>query len=217
LSTNPIIRFLVILGTVFLGLIIAAGTLSLPPSTSSTPLTTSANNDDSSGNQSSSGRGGGEIKVTGERYFANGTGITYFTDGSTRPFRHMITPENGYYYDNSTIFYTGGIPEVNSNNATSTGRTVNVTINFGGSNLGNKSFDPDPVRIKVGDTVTWTNNDQYSAYTIASPPHRVGIQGTNFMSDRLEPGDTFSHMFTKPGGFHYEAGYGMRGTVIVEE
>ena len=214
---NPIIKSLVIMGTVFLGLIIAAGASSLPPSASSTPIITAANNSGSSSNQNSSGGGGGEVKVTGERYFANGTGITYFTDGATRLFRHMITPEMGYYYDNSTIFYTGDIPEVNRTNVTSTGRTVNVTINFGGSNLGNKSFDPNPVRIKVGDTVTWTNNDQYSAYTIASPPPRVGIQGTNFMSDRLEPGDTFSHTFTKPGGFHYEASYRMRGTVIVEE
>jgi plastocyanin len=214
---NPMIKSLVIVGTVFLGLIIAAGTSSLPPSASSTPITTAANNNGSSSNQSSSGGVGGGVKVTGERYFANGTGVAYFTDGATRLFRHMITPEKEYYYDNSTMFYAGDIPEVNSNNATSTGRTVNVSINFGGSNLGNKSFDPNPVRIKVGDTVTWTNNDQYSAYTIASPPPQTGILGMNFMSDRLESGDTFSHTFTKPGGFHYEAGYGMRGTVIVEE
>lgn len=216
---NPIIKSLVIVGTVFLGLIIAAGTSSLLPSASSTPITTAANNSDSSSsNQSSTGGVGGGVKVTGERYFANGTGIAYFTDGTMRLFRHMITPENEYYYDNSTTFYAGNIPEVNSTNATSTGRTVNVSINFGGSNLGDKSFDPNPVRIKVGDTVTWTNNDQYSAYVIVSPPpHHTGILGMNFMSDRLESGDTFSHMFTKTGGFHYEAGYGMRGTVIVEE
>jgi plastocyanin len=214
---NPIIKLLVIVGTLFLGLIIAAGTSSLPPSASSTPITTAENNSGSSTNQSSSGGMGVGVKVTGERYFANGTGVAYFTDGVTRLFRHMITPENEYYYDNSTIFYAGDILEVNSNNTISTGRTVNVSINFGGSNLGNKSFDPNPVRIKVGDTVTWTNNDQYSVYTITSPPPRVGTQGMNFMSDRLEPGDTFSHTFTKTGGFHYEAGYGMRGTVIVEE
>jgi plastocyanin len=215
---NPIIKSLVIVGTVFLGLIIAAGASSLPPSASSTPITTAANNNSgSTSNQSSSGGVGGGVKVTGERYFANGTGIAYFTDGTTRLFRHMITPEKEYYYDNSTIFYAGNIPEVNSTNATSTGRTVNVSINFGGSNLGNKSFDPNPVRIKVGDTVTWTNDDQYSAYIIASPPPQTGIIGMNFMSDRLEPGDTFSHMFTNPGGFHYSASYGMRGTVIVEE
>jgi plastocyanin len=216
---NPIIKSLVIASTVFLGLIIAAAALSPPPSaSSSTPIAAANNSSGSSSNQSSSGGVGGEgVKVTGERYFANGTGIAYFTDGTTRLFRHMITPEKEYFYDNSTIFYAGDIPEVNSTNATSTGRTVNVSINFGGSNLGNKSFDPNPVRIKVGDTVTWTNDDQYSTYTIASPPLQPGILGMNFMSDRLEPGDTFSHTFTKPGGFHYEAAYGMRGTVIVEE
>ena len=216
---NPIIKSLVIVGTVFLGLIIAVGTSSLPSSASSTPITTSANNNsDSSSNQSSSSGGVGRgVEVTGQRYFANSTGVAYFTDGATRLFRHTITPENEFYYDNSTIFYAGDIPEVNSTNATSTGRTVNVSINFGGSNLGNKSFDPNPVRIMVGDTVTWTNNDLYSAYIITSPPLQTGIRGMNFISDRLEPGDTFSHTFTKPGGFHYEAGYGMRGTVIVEE
>lgn len=217
MSMNPIIKSLVIVGAVFLGLIIAAGASSLPPSASSTPIT-SVNNSDSSSNQSSTGGVGGGVKMTGERYYANGTGIAYFTDGTMRLFRHMITPENEYYYDNSTIFYAGNIPEVNSNNATSTGRIVNVSINFEGSNLGNRTFDPNPVRIKVGDTVIWTNDDQYSAYVIVSPPpHHTGILGMNFMSDRLESGDTFSHMFTKPGGFHYEAGYGMRGTVIVEE
>ena len=214
---NPIIKSLVIVGTVFLGLIIAAGAPSLPPSASSTPITTSANNNNDSSNQSGSGGVGRGVEVTGERYFANGTGVAYFADGSTRLFRHMITPENEFYYDNSTIFYAGDVPEVNITNATSTGRTVNVSINFGGSNLGNKSFDPNPVRIKVGDIVTWTNNDLYSAYIITSPPLQTGIRGMNFISDRLEPGDTFSHTFTKPGGFHYEAAYGMRGTVIVEE
>jgi plastocyanin len=108
-------------------------------------------------------------------------------------------------------------PRSNSTNATSTGRTVNVSINFGSSNLGNKSCDPNPVRIKVDDTVTRTNDHLYSAYIVTSPPFQTGIPGMNFISDRLEPGDTFSHTFTKPGGFHYEAGYGMRGTVNVKE
>ncbi len=97
MSMNPIIKSLVIVGTVFLGLIIAAAASSLPPSASSTPITTSANNNSgSSSNQSSSGGVGGGVKVTGERYFANGTGVAYFTDGATRLFRHMITPENEY-------------------------------------------------------------------------------------------------------------------------
>jgi hypothetical protein len=50
--------------------------------------------------------------MTGQQYFANGTGIAYFDDGTTQSFKHIITAAAGYYYDNSTIFYTGEIPGV---------------------------------------------------------------------------------------------------------
>jgi plastocyanin len=206
------------------------------------------------------GRSAAAFRLTGERFFANGTGIAYFDDGTTQIFRHTITPENGYYYDNSTIFYTGEIPGIsngssNTINATNTtsrsdtsvcapltqslkdlfaddcnpadcgisssgdGNNVNVTIVYGSSMLANKSkaFDANPVRIKVGDTVTWINED-WQGHVIQSPPQgMVEVSSGLTFSSFIPAGDTFSCTFTKPGGFHYAdtPDTDMAGTVIV--
>jgi plastocyanin len=60
--------------------------------------------------------------------------------------------------------------------------------------IANFAFSPAEVTVKVGDTVTWTNND--------SVPHTV--TGADFDSSQLAPGATFSHTFTKAGSFDYK-------------
>jgi plastocyanin len=216
------------------------------------------------------------LEMTGQQFFPNGTGIAYFDDGSTSRIEHPFTAESGYYYDNSTIFYTGDIPETISGiaNTTSTnnnitscsgsaggttpntsgllnlfgpdaadeeennnnmvnngasgggGENVNVTIIYGASALDNKSraFEPNPVRMKVGDTVTWINQD-LNLHDLHSPP-RVPIlpsegvlSSTTFFGLVSENGGTFSCTFNKPGGFHYADSFdpNMTGTIIVEK
>src|SRR5439155_2762821 len=44
-------------------------------------------------------------------------------------------------------------------------KETKVSIVSGASTMGDKAFSPNPVNIKVGDTVTWTNDD--------SQPHTV--------------------------------------------
>lgn len=104
---------------------------------------------------------GNALRLTGHQYFSNGTGIAYFDDGTTQPFKHMITSANGYYFDNSTIFYTGEIPGLSSERGVKcdTGTTrntgiygnrtniVNVTIIRGADLIENKSkaLEPSPV------------------------------------------------------------------------
>ena len=69
-------------------------------------------------------------------------------------------------------------------------------------------FDPDVVRIKAGETVTWTNNDNFT-HTVrvdGQPDHKVGR------------GDSVSITFDKNGTYHYECtlhSHDMKGTVIV--
>jgi len=47
---------------------------------------------------------------------------------------------------------------------------VKVSIVPGSSTLGDKAFSPNPVNVKVGDTVTWTNDDtQFHTVTSGSP------------------------------------------------
>jgi plastocyanin len=58
-----------------------------------------------------------------------------------------------------------------------------------------KSFSPNPIEIKVGDTVTWTN-DHREAHTVTS-------KSSAFDSGDIQPGQSYSHSFDKAGSFQY--------------
>jgi plastocyanin len=83
------------------------------------------------------------------------------------------------------------------------GSTVQVIMN-------NRAFDPATVTVKVGDTVTWVNQD--------SPQHDVVADNGEFKSDLFDKGATFSFTFTAAGTYPYHCSIhpGMVGTVIVQ-
>jgi plastocyanin len=58
-----------------------------------------------------------------------------------------------------------------------------------------KSFSPNPIEVKVGDTVTWTN-DHHEGHTVTSA-------SSEFNSGDIQPGQTFRHIFDKTGSFDY--------------
>ena len=70
-------------------------------------------------------------------------------------------------------------------------------------------FDPTVIKIKAGDSVTWTNNDNFT-HTVKvedGPDHKVGR------------GDSVTIKFAKPGTFHYVCtlhSHDMHGQVIVQ-
>lgn len=72
-------------------------------------------------------------------------------------------------------------------------------------------FDPANIQIKVGDTVTWTNKDNFT--------HNVHILGgINWVSKPLRPGESAAYTFTKAGTFPYTCDFhshDMHGEVIV--
>lgn len=72
------------------------------------------------------------------------------------------------------------------------------------------TFKPGTIRVKAGDTITWTN-DGAVAHTVTA------TDGANFDSGTLEPGKTFSFAADKPGTIHYVCNFhaGMRGTIEV--
>jgi len=78
--------------------------------------------------------------------------------------------------------------------ATTSGSSSTVAPAGTAVTIANFAFSPAAVTVKVGDTVTWTNND--------SVPHTV--TGADFDSGQLAPGATFSHQFTKAGSFDYK-------------
>jgi plastocyanin len=61
--------------------------------------------------------------------------------------------------------------------------------------IANFAFSPASVTIAVGDTVTWTNNDQTA--------HTSTADNGAWDSGPLQPGASFSHSFTAAGTFSY--------------
>ena len=93
------------------------------------------------------------------------------------------------------------------------------------------TYNPDPVRVRVGEPVVWTNRDGGVPHTVTAPK--------GWDSKIMEWGDTFSMTFDEPGVYVYictlhpprqgisfapppgeelagGGGQGMQGTVIVE-
>ena len=70
-------------------------------------------------------------------------------------------------------------------------------------------FDPKTIEIKAGDTVTWTNNDNFT--------HTVKVDGMD--DHKVGRGDSVSIKFDKAGTYHYVCtlhSKDMHGTVIVK-
>jgi plastocyanin len=73
------------------------------------------------------------------------------------------------------------------------------------------AFQPGTVRIQVGDTVTWTNNDN-TAHTATSTDNPALFDG------EMATGESFSFTFSDAGTFDYVCKIhpAMQGTVVVE-
>ena len=117
-----------------------------------------------------------------------------------------VTGQGGGYATNATMTSTG-----NATNATATGASggnitaTSVSIVPGSSSLTDTAFQPNPVQVSVGNTVTWTNNDS-QPHTVTSgsngQPDNKFNSSPNF-SPLLNPGQTFSFTFTQAGDYPY--------------
>ena len=83
--------------------------------------------------------------------------------------------------------------------------TNKVSIVKGATTLGDKAFSPNLLRIKTGNTVTWTNNDN-NLHTVTSGTPNTANAGEAFDSGLtafIMPAKTYSHKFTNAGEFSY--------------
>ena len=80
-----------------------------------------------------------------------------------------------------------------------------------------KSFNPNPININSGDSVSWTNNDN-DIHTVTSGSDEGPSIGQEFDSGTLGEGQSFSHKFENPGTFEYFCNIhpSMVGKVIVK-
>lgn len=71
------------------------------------------------------------------------------------------------------------------------------------------AFSPSTLEVKVGATVTWTNNDNMT--------HTVVADDGSFKSDALDQGASFSFTFDKAGSYAYHCGIhsSMKATITV--
>ena len=70
-------------------------------------------------------------------------------------------------------------------------------------------FDPERIQIEAGQTVTWTNEDNFT--------HTVKVDGQG--DHKIDRGKSFSITFDEPGTYHYVCtlhSMDMEGEVIVE-
>jgi plastocyanin len=98
---------------------------------------------------------------------------------------------------------SGGGASTSSSGTSSSGGGVAVAMK-------NIAFAPATVRVKVGQKITWTNDD--------SVPHNVTSQsGEKIASDTFGKGGTFSFTPTKAGTINYVCTIhpGMDGTIVV--
>jgi plastocyanin len=95
-------------------------------------------------------------------------------------------------------------PEAGDAGAADTAEAVQVIIK-------DFAYNPDPVTISVGQSVTWTNED--------SAPHTATAQDRDVLqSGTLNQGDSYTQTFDTPGTYEYfcEFHSNMKGVIIVE-
>lgn len=103
------------------------------------------------------------------------------------------------------------------------GDSVTIVPNASTITPGTKAFSPNPINVKVGDTVTWTNKDTVEHTVTSGTGASDTNKGKEFDSGLAGPtaltatGKTFSHKFAAAGTFPYfcQLHPAMMGKVIV--
>jgi plastocyanin len=95
---------------------------------------------------------------------------------------------------------------------TTTEQSTAPTSTGGGASVTMKDikFNPTEVKVKAGQTVTWTNDDSVG-HDVTADSFKSGSAGG------IEGGQSFKHTFAKAGTFTYVCTVhpGMKGTVVV--
>jgi plastocyanin len=110
----------------------------------------------------------------------------------------VVVPPTDDNVTNDTV-----VPPTDNDTTDDVVDTTEVTVNEDG-------FNPETIRVMLGDTVTWTNTGEDNA-TVTS-------DDDFFNSGILGPGESFSYTFDVAGTFDYssEEDFFTSGTVIVE-
>jgi amicyanin len=112
--------------------------------------------------------------------------------------------------DNSSTTHEEGSSKSANNEAATKAEAVSTTS----VNISNYSYEPASIKVKVGQTVTWTNQDAVQHDVVADSESADAPK-----SELLSKGESYSFTFKKAGTYNYHCSphpY-MKGTVVVEE
>jgi plastocyanin len=93
----------------------------------------------------------------------------------------------------------------------------NVSIVPEATGLEDKAYQPNPIKIKVGETITWINND-ISIHTVTEGNRStINVSVNGFDSGLISPEETFQHAFDKVEIIQYHCALHptMLGMIIV--
>jgi plastocyanin len=113
-----------------------------------------------------------------------------------------VSAQNSTYQQQSSNTGSNGTNTA-SGNSSSTAAGTQVSIAEEASEMGDQAYDPNPVKVKSGDTVTWTNDDSQIHTVTSGTGSDDPNMGKDFDSSMLSQNQTFSHKFTTTGGFPY--------------
>jgi plastocyanin len=101
------------------------------------------------------------------------------------------------------LIFTGSFGTSPSNGTSDTNTNTN-TKEVSMVSLGDEGylFAPDTIQVKVGDTVTWTNDDD-TLHTVTSGSGADENMGAIFNSGMIAKGKTFEHTFMTAGEYPY--------------
>jgi plastocyanin len=139
------------------------------------------------------------------RTIATGTNATTTGTNATTTGTNATTTGTNATTTGTNATTTGTTGNTTGTSATSAGGGTSVSIVSGSSSLTDTAYQPNPIQVSVGTTVTWTNNDS-QPHTVTSgsngQPDNKFNSSPNF-SPLLNPGQTFSFTFTQAGDYPY--------------
>src|SRR3954454_1185469 len=99
----------------------------------------------------------------------------------------------------------------------SSNTTSNKVIIVGVKGL--KSYDPNPIKIKIGDIITWVNADIISHTVTSGKDYDPNISGKLFNSEGMTTNTVYQLKFAVPGTFDYFCLFhpDMKGQIIVSK
>ena len=91
----------------------------------------------------------------------------------------------------------------NTTSETKTPSGIIVSIVKDAEEMTDKAYQPNPINIKVGDTITWINRDSEMHTVTSGSGHNDPNEGKEFDSGPLTQGGIFTHTFKTAGVFNY--------------